>query len=293
MRSLLTLLFVAILALPAAQAQLADKASAVQKMAEQLLTDTSRTARQAKAEEILQALQDLFKMPGAYEYPFTEITSVSLQAPQDKSFRVATWQLFVDDNTYKYYGLLVMPDGKSHVLVDGTDELPYPEQSVLTPKKWYGALYYRIIDFKKGNEKMYALMGYDAHSFFTRRKVMDVLYFDNGKPKFGAPVIEFPDIRTGQMKLYKRFLIEYSAEVAVTLNWSDQFEMIVFDHLISAGGLDGGPVNVPDGSYSGFKLKKGIWTFQDQLWENAAKLEDGQAPIPFPKKEKDGLFGEK
>ena len=99
---------------------------------------------------------------------------------------------------------------------------------------------------------------------------MDVLYFDNnGQAKFGQDVLEMKD-GFGRKRMVKRFLLEYSASVNVSLNYSDEMNMIIYDHLIYGQPIKAaGPSNVPDGSYCGLQLSKdGIWQYVDKVHQD-------------------------
>ena len=203
-------------------------------------------------------LVEALKVPRSFQYPFERLKTISIQYAPDSTFRVFTWQLFVSDNEYRYYGAIQMnaPDLKLFPLVDRSFRMESPETETLGPDNWYGALYYGIRKLERPEGAYYLLFGYDAFSFFRRRKVMEVLQFDaEGKPVFGAPVI--PQTVSGP-EGRKRMVLEYTAEASVRLNWDETMGLIVFDHLIPVAGNNGeGEVWVPDGSYEAFRLKEG------------------------------------
>lgn len=58
--------------------------------------------------------------------------------------------------------------------------------------KWYGVLYYNMKEFKGLDGSFYYLVfGYDGYEFFNKWKVLDVLYFKNGKFVFGVLVFVY------------------------------------------------------------------------------------------------------
>jgi hypothetical protein len=226
--------------------------------------------------------------------------------PEDKAFRIFTWQLYVDKENYKYQGFIQTKEGNVFPLTDGSDEMRTVEFMTLRHTDWYGALYYNLKAFKHEGKDAYVLFGYDAYSFYNRRKVLDVLYFDgNGKPRFGKSVLQMKDGR-GQIRKVKRFVMEYASSVNVTLNYSDEQEMILYDHLIYGSPIPGGgPSSVPDGSYCGLKLERsGLWTFVDKVHKDDPKnvlvnatsyedaMRDGHAQKKSKKEQKD-IFGRK
>ncbi|MEO6039962.1 MAG: hypothetical protein ABIQ93_16235, partial [Saprospiraceae bacterium] len=219
------------------------------------------------------------KVENSFKYPFERLQGLSILAPPDSSFRVITWQLFVNDSTYRYYGavqrnsrelqLFPLRDKRFEL-----DNLPLYDQ--LTPDNWYGALYYNLRQFDSKEGRKYLLFGFDAFTFFEKRKVIDVLSFDkNGQPGFGAPVFERENPRPGLPE--QRLIFEYSAETSVRVNWDDVYQMVLFDHLIPFPSPFGrGMTKVIDGSYDGLKLDKGRWKFIEQVFH------DSQETPPFP-----------
>jgi len=227
-------------------------------------------------------LVEALKTENSFQYPFDRVKAVSIQYPADSSFRIFTWQLYVDTSDYRYYGAIQMntPELNLFPLADRSYNLKSdPEQAILTPEEWYGALYYNIREVKGPKGKYYLLFGYDGYSFFHKRKLIDVLTFQpNGKPQFGAPV--FVHEKKGSPAMTKnRVMLEYSSEASVKLSYEETMEMIVFDHLITMGGVYGqGESNFPDGSYEAYELKGGLWKHKAMLPVTPMD----QAPRPSP-----------
>jgi len=73
-------------------------------------------------------------------------------------------------------------------------------------------------------------------------------------------------------------LFEYSAEASVRVNWDEQYQMILFDHLIPWPSPFGHGISyLPDGSYDGLRFEKGRWKFVESLQRHAGR---GAAPEP-------------
>lgn len=236
-----------------------------------VLTDTSKTVRQSTSDRIEKDLEGLLQEPGAYDYAFSDLKGISVLQPESKAFRIFTWQLYLEDNSYRYKGLIQTKDGKLYPLTDGSDDMRTVEFSTYRHKEWYGALYYNLQAFKHEGQECYLLFGYDAYSFYNRRKVLDVLYFDDkGDPRFGKAVLEMKDGR-GQIRTVKRMLLEYAASVNVSLNYIEAEKVVKYDHLIYGAPIPGGgPSSVPDGSYCGlrFNARTGTWQYIDKLYED-------------------------
>ena len=254
-----------------------------------VVNDSIEQERFAACRQLITTLVRALKVENSFRYPFERLRSMSILAPPDSSFRIFTWQLFVNDSTYRHYGAIQMNnrDLKLFALRDKSFEMdnPAPVHEVLPPDRWYGAVYYGIREFDTREGKKYLLLGFDAFEFYQRRKVIEVLSFDSktGAPVFGAPVFgkEHPEDR--------RLIFEYSAEASVRVNWDEQYQMILFDHLIEFPSPFGrGITRVPDGSYDGLKQEKSGWSFVEHVFKD-----DFQDTPPFPspvldsRKEKD------
>lgn len=232
-----------------------------------------------------------------------ELEGLSELRPKDNAFRILSWQLYIDKDSYRYGGLLQKADGTCYSLQDKSEEVNPLLFAKLKPENWHGALYYNIREFEHKGKKKYLLFGLNSYSFLHRRKLLEVLHFGGpgGSPRFGERLIEIPDGRGGR-RMVSRFVMQYSAAVSVSLNYSAEDNMIVYDHLVQGNPVpDAGPANVPDGSYCGLRLsKKGIWEYVDMAyeynydrrtsWDNpTAPMEDN--PLFDKKRKERDIFG--
>jgi hypothetical protein len=232
------------------------------------------------------------KHPNSFEYPFTQLHTVSVQYPADSTFRIFTWQLYVDENTYRYYGAIQMntPELQLFPLVDRSFEFDGDlEQATLAADNWYGALYYNIYPVVQGDQTYYLLFGFDAFSFFRKRKLVDVLTFRDGKPQFGLPVFR-ATAADGTTSTQNRLYLEYSAAASVHCNYDPAFGMILYDHLETVAGQHGeGPVNIPDGTYEGYQLQNGIWEYNEKVFHEM--LDEAPRPAPVLQGRKVDMMG--
>ncbi len=281
-----------------------ESEAAMRGLIEDVLTNKNLKVREEASQELEILLEKTLNQKGSLEHDFSGLKGVSIIQPEDKALRIFTWQLYVDKDHYQYRGFIQTKDGKVYRLQDKSDDMRTVEFSIFKPENWYGALYYNMKEFKSEGQTMYLLFGYDAFDFYNRRKLLDVLYFDNsGRPRFGKTVLEMKD-GSGRMRKVKRFVMEYSSSVNVTLNYSKEQDMIIYDHLIYGSPIKGaGPSNVPDGSYSGMKIgKNGLWEYVDKVHKDdpANILVDAtsyermiQNEKEQPKKKQKDLFGRK
>ncbi len=262
--------------------------------AETLMGDSLYENRAEAAQLFNELLGEVLQMPGSYEHPFKELERVSVLPSEDGKFRIFTWQLCQDSDHYIYNGYIQMKGATPKVfdLDDRSDEVRNPHRDVLNAEDWYGVLYYNIKPMsKRKRNKYYAVFGFDANSLYTRRKVIDILYFEDGEPKFGAPVF----VQQEANRTDHRFIMEYSATAAATLNYNEELKIIMYDNLIEFPSpyAQEGIAMMPDGSYHGFKLKRGKWYSVEKVFTHIQQ----NAPIVKPKlgggRGKDPLLGNK
>ena len=240
----------------------------VQHLIHRVHLDSLVENRKAAFEALKPALQELLQSPKSFEREWN-IEGISELRAQDNKVKVFSWQLFVHKDSYLYGGIIQTAEGKLYPLTDKTAEAKPVHLSKLKPETWHGALYYNILTFEHKGKPMYLLLGLHSHNFQHRRKLIEVLHFGGpgGAPRFGEGVLEQKNPQ-GKIVKINRLVIEYSAAVSATLNWSPADKMIIYDHLVEDYPLPGaGPANVPDGSYIGLKLDKEVWTHVDMPHE--------------------------
>lgn len=247
-----------------------------------IVNDSLQANRYVACKKLILTLKEALKIENSFNYPFDRVKTISIQYPQDSSFRIFTWQLYADKDSYRYYGAIQMNTQALtlYPLIDRSGDIENAniEQFELTPDKWYGALYYRILETETAEGKYYLLFGFDGYRFFHKRKLIDVLSFKEGKPVFGAPIFQYEEPEA-KVKSKKRFMVQYSPESSVTVNYDEIREMIIFDNLMSVDGQYGeGPTKIPDGTYHGFVLKNGHWIHVDKVFHEVLE----EAPVPNP-----------
>lgn len=247
-----------------------------------MVNDSVPENRFASCKKVITTLVEALKTKNSFKYSFNKLKSVSIQYPRDSSFRIFTWQLYVDKDEYRYYGAIQMDEAKLKLfpMYDRSFEIEGDlTQAVLKPNKWYGAVYYNLLQAEnKEIGRYYLLFGYDGYSFFRKRKLIDVLTFQNGIPSFGAPVFVHKEgYQAG--RVFKRMMMEYSAETNVRLNYDENLELIIYDHLQAVNGQYGeGQVNISDGTYEGYKLEKGYWNYVEKVFHQISD----EPPRPYP-----------
>ncbi len=269
------------------QAFLKEMEDTLALLAYAVINDSLPEHRFGACREMIPRLVRALKVENSFQYPFERLKSVSIQYPQDSSFRIFTWQLYVDKDDYRYYGAIQMnsPELQIFPLIDRSFKIEDAEHAVLSPEEWYGSVYYNTLGVDSPQGKYYLLFGFDGYSFFRKRKLIDVLYFQDGKPVFGAPVF----VHEGNVRKL-RIVREYSAEVSTRCNYDDLLDLVIFDHLIEMSGPYGeGPVNYPDGSYEAYRLEGGMWRHVDKVFDQVS--DEAPRPAPILDKRTKDLFG--
>lgn len=212
----------------------------------------------------------------SFDYPFKNLQSyISILYPPDSTFRIITWQVNGGAD-FRNYGAIQMNSEDLDLipLIDRSETYPNVEDVELTPNEWFGAIYYRLMPIKTRRETKYLLFGFDNFDNQIRRKVLDVLSFKKGKPVFGAPIITFPE--KGITK--KRLVLQYYSGATTTLNYDESRKLIIYDHLIRNKNRSGDFLQVSDGSYEGFKIKKGKLIHIDKVFH--LKMDEPLRPNP-------------
>ena len=220
-------------------------------------------AREAASAKLKTALRHLLEQPDGLSMDLDELPLSRVEAP-DGSFRLITWNIPLTDGSHRYEGLLLARQRKLTTLYelrDQTTSITNPELAELGPERWLGALYYQVVPVRKGGRTWYTLLGWKGHSATETRKVIDVLSFRSGKPRFGAPLF-------GRGKLKEqRKLFAYAFNVSMMLRHEEEQQRIVLDHLAPMrADLQGkGALMGPDLSFDAFIWDKGQWRYERDI----------------------------
>lgn len=261
MRKALFIFILSTIAVTGKAQSMGDLEAQMSTVAPSILKGESDSVRMAANTLFMQLLEKAFNLPNSFDYPFDSLKTISRLQPDDKSFKLFTWNMPKDDGTFVYFGYVHMKDPNTGAvkfvkLIDKSAEIQSPETKPLTPKNWYGTHYYKIVQTSYKKEKFYTLLGVDFNNRATKKKIIDVIAFDRlGNVFFGDNIFSYDG------KSPKRIIFEYSAQATMSLRFDDVRNMIVFDHLSPiredfAGHKDN---YGPDFIYDALKFKKGKW----------------------------------
>jgi len=266
----------------------------LQALQNQVFHSKKEKERLAANKEFISLMEELVSNKNAMEFPFDSLKDISTLSPKDKSFKLITWNIPKDDETHYFFGFVLVNQPlkkkkgdelaisyKYFKLVDKSAGIKNPETHIGTADKWFGMLYYQLIECKG----FYTLLAWDGNTKIVQRKFIDVLYFKpDGTPVFGKDVFKFP------RKNPRRIMFEYSSDVSMSLRYSSKSDMIIYSHLgpREEGTLmEGLPQYYgPDGSYDAMKLKKNKWVIIEDIDARNEKTKNDKAPKPDPKKQK-------
>lgn len=225
---------------------------------------TSDNEKDSIAKLIHNTLHRALLHPSSGNYNFDSLRTISKVSSDDKTFRIFTWHIPLTDAPIKYFGILQIQNKEKKQLIsltDNTSKIKGIENTVLDPNNWYGALYYRIITTQHKKKKYYTLLGWKGNDRLTTKKVIDNIYLEKEKVKFGQAIFKYPK------KTAKRVVFEYSTEVTMSVNYNPEEKVIIMDHLSpTTSSLKGQhQYYAPDMSYDGFYWKKGIWEFMEDI----------------------------
>lgn len=259
----------------------ANQMKALQQLAQVWIGDSVQERRLKAAADFKAAFKKVLEVPGALQGNYDSLIQVAQLIDPDGGFKIFTWEVFHSDNVYQHGGFLVTKDKvwELEEQVHSLDDLYFQEFSAA---EWPGALYYNLRPFQFGKQEAWLLFGYNSKGFFERRKLLDVLWFDKqGTPHFGAPVFAGRDPKVKTQRSF-RFILDYSAESKIKLNYDESVGKIVFDHLIPAKSPEGDDrtLMVPDGSYDAFVYSNKYDAFVREEKLPVQVME--QAPVPAP-----------
>ena len=249
------------------------------------LRDASNDLEKKERNEAFRAkMEEVLSREGSLSYPFSRLTTVGFIPSPGKLVRVVNWNVEQDDKTQKYFCFIQRYDEKKKELqlnefTKGNYVMPLRPTEILQSNQWYGALYYQIIPFEKGNRDMYVLLGWDGLGTASNMKMIDVLYFSGTSAKLGSPVFKVGS------ETFKRVFYEHSEKTTMSLRYDEKHDRILFDHLSPESNNLVGHYSyyVPDLSYDAFELKNGKWYLKEDVIAVNGKTSEKIEVIPVDK----------
>ena len=235
------------------------------------------------------------KTKNSFHYPFDSLQTVSVLYAPDSAFRIFTWQLVINENVIRQHGAIQIKTGDGSLklfrLIDKSDVTTNIADTIANNDGWIGAIYYKIILKKNGNQNYYTLLGFDENNIRSSRKIIEVLTFINGEPVFGGSYFS-GEKADGFSKWQSRYIMEYKKEAGPRLNYDKDLDMIIVEHLVSESNEPKKKWTlIGDGDYEGFVWKGNKWMHVEKVFNVVTP--DGQAPVPNPIRDPAGNIDEK
>lgn len=240
-------------------------------LSNRIIAGEDENMRMTSCYYFIQTLKKALLVPQSFHYDFKMLKTISILKPPDESFRIFTWNLLLDSNKYKYFGVIQMAESDSLViygLYDSSQQLKKPQYETCNNRHWYGALYYAMNEYGKKKDKYYVLLGWNGGDYNKNEKLIDVLWFDeDNKPQFGKPIFIF-DTDT-----LSRILLPYSEKAAIICRFEGNKDRIVFSNVQPPSPILKGKYEyyLPDGTYDFLQEKKGYWTRYHLFFKDKAK----------------------
>ena len=217
--------------------------------------------------DFLKIFDEVISSDGAFNFPFESIPYIKTLIPQDSTFKIVTFNYADESGKTIDFGYVVLPD--AYFKLNPTNELDDIVYEQLDSDRWVSGLYFHMIPFENNDKMYYLLFGFSQPNIFEKRKVLEVFSIEDGVPTFGQEFLI--ERQEGARDIAKfRELYYYSADVSMSIRDDSDFNAIVVDHLMEVKSrIPGNPGNsfVPDGTYTAFFLKNGIWEYKDKLFE--------------------------
>ena len=198
-------------------------------------------------------------LPGAFEYEWSKLDKIGKLWSDDGIVRVFSWLYMASRNEYHYRAYIQVKKRRDSFevfkLIPGDDEKITAHDFSQTIDQWHGKIYYGLVTKRFKRKTFYTLIGADFNDIHTSIKTIEVIAIQRGKPVF----------RDDQFLLggavQDRIVLEYSADLAASVRYNKELDMIVYDHLAPLHPIYTGNYQFygPDGSYDGLTFEEGIW----------------------------------
>lgn len=261
-------------------------ADSLDHLRDEVMTARTEVERYGLNDDFTNLLELTLNENNSFKYGWDSVKNFSVLASPDKVFKIFTWFIYKDDYTVENFGMIqVYNDSRKkfeiYPLYDRRVAMDYPQTTVGSHKKWYGAVYYKLIPVVAKNRTYYTLLGWNGNDMFTNQKVIEILYFKQDmSPVFGANVFKkYTD------KAY-RIIFDYAKNSVFSLKYETQTynvgsgkrdpkthtvtyetqtsEMIIYDDIAPMDDFMGNisAFMVPESSLNhGFVQDNGKWLF--------------------------------
>lgn len=218
------------------------------------------------AEDIVRRrLRALFSYDDALALSTEGLPRLYSQTDEKHTVRIVTYMTTYNSLESRCNGIVLRRNKNGTIdmfeLTDLTAEISSPERNKLNSEKWYGAVYYDMVETVYDKVPYYTLLGYKSNDGMVKTRVIDVMWFKGKKCMFGAPIFEH------EKATYCRRIFQYAAGVNMMMRYDSKLKAIVFDHLAPENSMFAREYRFygPDWSYDSYFVGKDNWQFKDDI----------------------------
>jgi hypothetical protein len=272
MKKVLVFLFLVIGSkLSMAQDKIALYEDSLKTLGATFMSDSSEINRVQANYDFIRMFVNSLKEKNSFNYPYTQLQKfIAVKKSEDNKFRLFTWFTQLDNGDYRYYGAIQVNNPNKlelYPLVDNSQNLNLVtnlSDTTLATNQWYGAVYYQIVPVVGIKDPYYILLGWKGKNLQSNSKVLETMFFKEGKPFFGRQVLE----QSPKSNVFNsRIIFTYTKDANMMLRYLKNDKMFVFDHLVPQNKALEGMFDLyaPDLSYDTYKFKFGKWVILENI----------------------------
>jgi hypothetical protein len=237
MKKVLVFLFLVIGSkLSMAQDKIALYEDSLKTLGATFMSDSLEINRVQANYDFIRMFVNSLKEKNSFNYPYTQLQKfIAVKKSEDNKFRLFTWFTQLDNGDYRYYGAIQVNNPNKlelYPLVDNSQNLNLVtnlSDTTLATNQWYGAVYYQIVPVVGIKDPYYILLGWKGKNLQSNSKVLETMFFKEGKPFFGRQVLE----QSPKSNVFNsRIIFTYTKDANMMLRYLKNDKMFVFDHLV-------------------------------------------------------------
>ncbi len=224
---------------------------------------TAPSSNQKKFNELFALfLQKLIRQePNLKNYKIDSLLSMAHIISKDEKLQVFSWSMQQQDFSYKYFCYLSFTDQKGQKTIELkqdpsivlNDKLAYKK---LNAFKWYGAIYFDLLQVKHKKKTTYVLLGIDKSNPLISKKVIEPIAFTSSKHLvLGKALLRH------EKRIKRRAVFQYSSDVRYDIVIDKQ--QLIFSSLAAHEPQYTGQYQYygPDLSFNAYKWEKDHFQF--------------------------------
>jgi hypothetical protein len=244
--------------------ELVQKEGELKSLFEKLYSDTI-SSPDPLLDRIDSIMAESLLLEGAMEFSWTRLDRIGVITSDDGRLRIFTWHVMADPDRYRYFGYIQMENRRDRIRIFRLQDNMNPQRNLQnleqTSEDWYGKLYYQIVTEKHKRKTYYTLLGMDFNSTNSTIKTIETISIQRNKPRFEKGLFLYGN------SYLDRIVLEYSAQVSMSVRYDESTGMITFDHLEPLHPIYRNNYEFygPDGSFDGFEFTDGVWIYHKDI----------------------------